>query len=490
MARPTKQARKRTWAPKAKSGCKTCKIRRKRCDETKPFCVRCIRGRYTCDGYEPCTQRFQQYTQKTRSTSTSPPAKHEQLIDARLPITNASPTVADFLQEPSNHLSAAIDHRYSRFFNRIVAPLLSTTRQWHSFWLSIVPQASWDNHCLHHAMVALAATYEAKTVNIDRGDLIMSRVNLAIREFSTQPVSPDIALIFCRLLSSMAKSTGDWKSAMLHLRSGGNILKEAARNYQAPSEIAKLLAPAFLCITTSIDVDSDTVINVAKSKRRQFLDLKILYTKYGDILRSLNREQWLLVEGALRSCILISWSIMTQALASIAHPDVLELNPTNVLRSPAQVKDHLFDSGQLLSLPSLKAISQILFEDLCSYFAQLDFRTIVPQNLKHRLQYFAENFLVQAAEIQPNITTGTFWPEGAEAMCSITCMVQQNKNTTSATDLPGLDSFEEAVCGLTASSDHLSITESQQWYLEYVCPYRSGFIPAFLGPSFALASGE
>ena len=164
----------------------------------------------------------------------------------RLPSSNPAHYVVEFFREPSNLLSAEIDCRYSAFFNRVLAPLLSTTRQWQSFWSSIVPQASWDNHCLHHGMVALAATYEAQTAKVDRSDLIMSRFSLAVREFSTQRVSTDVALIFCRLLSCMAKSTGDWRSAVLHLRNGGNILKEAARNYQAPSEIARLLAPAFL----------------------------------------------------------------------------------------------------------------------------------------------------------------------------------------------------------------------------------------------------
>ena len=335
-------------------------------------------------------------------------------------------------------------------------------------------------------MVALAATYEAKTTNVDRSHLIMRRVSLAIREFSTQPVSPDIALIFCRLLSSLAKSTGNWKSALLHLRSGGNILKEAARNYQATSEVAKLLAPAFLCITTSIDMDSDSLINVAKSNRRQYVDLKNLYAKYGCFLRLLNREQWLLVDGALRSFILISWTIMTQAMACIAYPDVLKFTPVNALRSPAEVKGHLLDCGQLLSLQSLNSVSETLFEDLRSYVAQLGFATTFPQDLKHRLQYFAENFLVQAAEIEPDMAAGTFWPEGAESMCSINCMVRSNKTSADGEDFPGFGGFEETVPEVPTQSDHLSITESQQWYLEYVCPYRSGFIPAFLGPSFAV----
>ncbi|KAH7184561.1 uncharacterized protein B0J16DRAFT_319365 [Fusarium flagelliforme] len=35
--------------PKVKSGCRTCKTRRKKCDEKKPACARCIQGGWHCD---------------------------------------------------------------------------------------------------------------------------------------------------------------------------------------------------------------------------------------------------------------------------------------------------------------------------------------------------------------------------------------------------------------------------------------------------------
>ncbi|KAJ5694052.1 hypothetical protein N7536_004464 [Penicillium majusculum] len=44
-------ARRRKWAPKLKSGCMTCKIRRVKCDEEKPQCRRCISTGRKCDGY-------------------------------------------------------------------------------------------------------------------------------------------------------------------------------------------------------------------------------------------------------------------------------------------------------------------------------------------------------------------------------------------------------------------------------------------------------
>ncbi|KAK3389365.1 hypothetical protein B0H63DRAFT_427814 [Podospora didyma] len=53
---PTKPIRtmpKRTAHTKTRTGCRTCKIRRVKCDETRPACRRCSSTGRICDGYEP-----------------------------------------------------------------------------------------------------------------------------------------------------------------------------------------------------------------------------------------------------------------------------------------------------------------------------------------------------------------------------------------------------------------------------------------------------
>ncbi|KAK8133259.1 hypothetical protein PG999_001432 [Apiospora kogelbergensis] len=44
--------RPRKWTPKSKLGCKTCKIRRVKCDEARPSCLKCQSTGRTCDGYD------------------------------------------------------------------------------------------------------------------------------------------------------------------------------------------------------------------------------------------------------------------------------------------------------------------------------------------------------------------------------------------------------------------------------------------------------
>ncbi|KAI1003220.1 hypothetical protein K3495_g4986 [Podosphaera aphanis] len=44
--------RKRNFSNRTKTGCMTCRKRKKKCDETKPHCNNCQRGGFTCSGYQ------------------------------------------------------------------------------------------------------------------------------------------------------------------------------------------------------------------------------------------------------------------------------------------------------------------------------------------------------------------------------------------------------------------------------------------------------
>ncbi|TPX16923.1 uncharacterized protein E0L32_003485 [Thyridium curvatum] len=45
--------RKRNFSNRTKTGCLTCRKRKKKCDETKPECSNCVRGGFVCAGYPP-----------------------------------------------------------------------------------------------------------------------------------------------------------------------------------------------------------------------------------------------------------------------------------------------------------------------------------------------------------------------------------------------------------------------------------------------------
>lgn len=48
-----KKSRKRIFSNRTKTGCHTCRGRKKKCDERKPICGNCERGKFNCQGYGP-----------------------------------------------------------------------------------------------------------------------------------------------------------------------------------------------------------------------------------------------------------------------------------------------------------------------------------------------------------------------------------------------------------------------------------------------------
>lgn len=53
-----KGGRKRQFVNRTKTGCGTCRRRKKKCDEAKPHCNNCLRGNFECAGYaeNPCAK--------------------------------------------------------------------------------------------------------------------------------------------------------------------------------------------------------------------------------------------------------------------------------------------------------------------------------------------------------------------------------------------------------------------------------------------------
>lgn len=51
MIQSDPKKRKRNFSNRTKTGCLTCRKRKKKCDETKPKCTNCVRGGFVCHGY-------------------------------------------------------------------------------------------------------------------------------------------------------------------------------------------------------------------------------------------------------------------------------------------------------------------------------------------------------------------------------------------------------------------------------------------------------
>ncbi|RAH66097.1 Zn(II)2Cys6 transcription factor domain-containing protein [Aspergillus aculeatinus CBS 121060] len=65
----------RKFAPKSRLGCKTCKIRRIKCDLARPACLKCYSTGRTCDGYSGMT-----FTSKLEKAETETTPHHKEIV--------------------------------------------------------------------------------------------------------------------------------------------------------------------------------------------------------------------------------------------------------------------------------------------------------------------------------------------------------------------------------------------------------------------------
>lgn len=127
----------------SRNGCGTCKIRRVKCDETKPSCNRCKTFGVSCEGYgvQPGKR-----TQTQRVRSETPPTANKGI--------QGQPQI---LPKPSNMLlQSEEDRQYIEFFRDQTASLLVPFCE---HWCLLALQSS-HNPIIHHAIIAMAALHK------------------------------------------------------------------------------------------------------------------------------------------------------------------------------------------------------------------------------------------------------------------------------------------------------------------------------------------
>ncbi|ENH71192.1 Transcriptional regulatory protein moc3 [Fusarium oxysporum f. sp. cubense race 1] len=130
---------RRAYHPKVKTGCQTCRIRRVKCDEGKPVCVRCTSTGRTCDGYTlPPSSSY------SSSTSTSPSPQSSDSYNATADLKLILPR-----QSPE-------EVRSYRFFLEVTAPSLAGAF-YADFWLAEVPRVCMSDAAIWHAVISLEA---------------------------------------------------------------------------------------------------------------------------------------------------------------------------------------------------------------------------------------------------------------------------------------------------------------------------------------------
>ncbi|KAF4454864.1 Transcriptional regulatory protein moc3 [Fusarium austroafricanum] len=209
---------------KVKTGCATCRIRKIKCDEAKPFCQKCVKTGRKCDGYESIFRPFlnQPTSNETNTGNSIHSSAH---AAAKAPLDVAS---------------------LNRYFSTktIFDVKLSCSQE-----AQQVLQASLTDPSIRHALLSLRAlrenlesikdsdsseSTEQQTLSYNYGLQQYSKALTSLASNLSSP-SPDglkSALLCCQVLISVEQVRSNFAAMSLHIIRGLNIMREyKARPY-------------------------------------------------------------------------------------------------------------------------------------------------------------------------------------------------------------------------------------------------------------------
>ncbi|KAH7157345.1 hypothetical protein B0J13DRAFT_168447 [Dactylonectria estremocensis] len=208
----------RKGSRKVRTGCITCKIRKVKCDEAKPHCLRCVRTGRQCDGYR---------------TSPGPRSTPEPPLLAVSYVPGLG-----FETDQEAH---AFDHYRARSA-RILSGAVDA-----GFWGGLVLKLSAVEPAVRHAVLAVSSLHECVEVkrttgrDLDRrfafreyGNAIRSLRNWAQRD---EPSA--LPLLVCILFVCIEFLADRDTASQMHIAQGRNILSGLADGHSPAMEMVK-----------------------------------------------------------------------------------------------------------------------------------------------------------------------------------------------------------------------------------------------------------
>ncbi|CAJ0546887.1 Ff.00g015140.m01.CDS01 [Fusarium sp. VM40] len=207
----------RSSAPRTQTGCKNCRKRRIKCDETKPACERCVRSGWKCDGYP--ADIVLKASANNRNTS-------------NLSLLSRLPSIASYsipFKVPGSQTDRQLLHYFCVQGSNDIAGFLTS-----DFWSQTVLQESHQDPTVRQALVALSwlhldySTSECVGNSVTRADAL-TQYGKALRSMRKRLSRPSesatkIALICCILFYCCEGALGDRNAALQHLSNGLNLL--------------------------------------------------------------------------------------------------------------------------------------------------------------------------------------------------------------------------------------------------------------------------
>ncbi|KAI5925111.1 hypothetical protein F4810DRAFT_660997 [Camillea tinctor] len=214
--RPTKN-KTRT---KVKSGCRTCKIRKVKCDEGRPACQRCVSTGRVCDGYGIWGGGGNAYGDR--------PAARESC--SKLVLHNPQVVMGDTTPECQDYLQWFMYRTMIKFPGTCLS----------GFWETLVFQGSAAEPAVRHAITALSSAHKRESLEDDEpmviGNTLDAQQRFMLQEYSQaihhlQPhfsaktrQSMHVALITCAVFSFLEIFLERYSAGLAHLQSGLKLL--------------------------------------------------------------------------------------------------------------------------------------------------------------------------------------------------------------------------------------------------------------------------
>ncbi|KAK2049566.1 hypothetical protein LZ31DRAFT_549128 [Colletotrichum somersetense] len=259
----------RASKPKVRTGCKTCKVRRVKCDEARPTCERCRKARIACDGYDTRPAPGDTVAMKGKpkakpaGNAPAPPAAmaaRRVLLPHPCPGTN--PTPGSF---------SAHEVTYFDFFRHELINDLSGY-SCSDFWSRIVLCEAMSRGCARHAVLAVAALSRgissslasASTANMPSAlfpwtakSIVNTEHQIAVRHYvqalsmfrkevdvAIETPSPRAVFIMTILLLTFELLQGNMEMVDSLMTKSASLLKEPLRQYlpdgsAAPPHVAQ-----------------------------------------------------------------------------------------------------------------------------------------------------------------------------------------------------------------------------------------------------------
>ncbi|WZH40674.1 uncharacterized protein QYS62_001612 [Fusarium acuminatum] len=245
MANQAWRKKPRQFAPKSRLGCKTCKIRRVKCDLAQPSCLKCKSTGRTCDGYPERTHLDGKFhvaqsldRQSLCTTTSTQPSSHWQppVEDSYgLGLHNPRPfMVLPVAEAGLTDAMSFFDHVSIKHLNKYQP----SDEPWHQtlmYFSQTVPSVRYAAialSLLHRSYIHGGSTSGTSLKSFKESRLISSEApllhyNMAIQHLLGQDLSgrdsverTAITLLVCYLFTCFDHLTGNDVQAMKHLRGG------------------------------------------------------------------------------------------------------------------------------------------------------------------------------------------------------------------------------------------------------------------------------